>query len=93
MKLQVNVDEKWPFFELVETKSGHEEFHFDIPEEMYKEYCYIMYKYHEFQLKLQALYELGNNQLNKRFCRHNVSESSKLHDDKIRDDELTQAPL
>jgi hypothetical protein len=69
---QVTVDEKWPFFELIEPKEGFEDYQYDIPDTMYSEYCYIMYRYHEFQLKLQALYESGNRKLSERICGHSI---------------------
>lgn len=63
IKIEVTVDEKWPVFSFTEKSVG-EAFEVELTQEEYKEYCYIMYKYHELQLKLQAMYERGLRKFN-----------------------------
>lgn len=92
-KIEVTVDEKWPVFSVVPLKEGNEDYQFDIPDEMYKNYLYIMLKFHEFQLQLQALYAEGNRKLSEKCCGHSFPEGSKPDEqyklNKIRN-ELTQ---
>lgn len=75
-KVEVTVNEKWPVFELIPPKVGQEDYQFDIPQEMYQDYLYVMQRYLEFQLKLQAFYEAGNSRVTKRICGHNVPKGS-----------------
>ena len=67
-KIEVTIDEKWPVFEFIQPKAGCEEYQYDIPDEMYKDYLYVMQRYYEFQLKLQAMYDNSHGQFHKRFC-------------------------
>jgi hypothetical protein len=65
-KVEITIDEKWPVFTLLEPKEGHEEYQFEVDDTFWKEYCYIMYKYLEFQLKLQEFYECGHRKYAKK---------------------------
>lgn len=56
VKVDVSIDEEWPVYSLEETYS-HSMWTVDIPEDMYREYLWIMYKYCELQNKLQEYYD------------------------------------
>lgn len=56
VKVDVSIDEKWPVFSLKEVSSQCR-WTVEIPEDMYREYLWVMYKYHEIQTKLQVYYE------------------------------------
>jgi hypothetical protein len=66
IKKQINIDETWPVFSLDEPKQEDGLFVVEINEEFYKEYLYFHYKYHEYQLRLQAIYEHKQREVNDR---------------------------
>lgn len=63
VKREIMIDEKWPVFTLEEPKRDGP-FVVELNEEFYKEYCYFMYKYHEYQLRLQVIYEHAQREYN-----------------------------
>lgn len=68
MKVEITVDEKWPIFSITNPQIQGETFHYDLPEEMLKDYFYVMRKYYEFQLQLQSLYEQSLRKFNEKQC-------------------------
>lgn len=52
----VTIDEVFPVFTLTDPVE-ESMWTVDIPDELYKEYVWTMYKYYEFQTKLQVYYE------------------------------------
>ena len=89
-KVSVTVDEVFPVFTLIEPKEGQEEWDIEVDDSFWREYCFFMYKYHEFQLKLQEFYECGHRKYSKKHGGYtwpegaSPSEQYKLN--KIRDD-------
>jgi len=57
MKIQISIDEKWPVFTLERPKNESDPFILEINEDFYKEYLYFSYKYHEYQTRIQVIYE------------------------------------
>lgn len=93
-KLEVIIDEKWPVFSLEEpNKEGP--FVVEINEEFYKEYLYFKYKYTEFQIRLQLIYE-HQQRIYTESCGYNVPEGSEPSEHKfntIRDHDASKASL
>lgn len=63
VKREIIIDEHWPVFTLEEPKRDGP-FVVEINEDFYKEYCYFMYKYHEYQTRLQVIYEHAQREYN-----------------------------
>lgn len=76
MKCQISIDEKWPVFTLEHVRNPNDPFVVDINEDFYKEYCCLMYKYHEFQIRMQLIYEHQQSNINKQVCGYTVPEGS-----------------
>lgn len=73
VKREIIIDEKWPIFTLEEpNKDGP--FVVELNDEFYKEYCYFMSKYHEYQTRVQLIYERQQ-----RLYTLSVPEDSKIH--------------
>jgi hypothetical protein len=56
IKCDISTDEIWPVFSLEDASEGSM-WTIEIPEDLYKEYIWVMYKYTELQLKLSVYYE------------------------------------
>lgn len=57
MKCKISIDEKWPIFSLENLRYENDPFVVEINEEFYKEYCYFMSKYEEYQSRIRVIYE------------------------------------
>lgn len=81
IKVQVNIDEKWPVFTL-EKNEKDGPFVLDINDEFYTEYCYVMYKYNEFQTRLGLIYEYEQRKYNG----ESFEEDREYNDSRVPDD-------
>ena len=52
----------------------------EINDDFYKEYLYFMYKYHEYQTRLQVIYEHKQRAVSETVCGYNVPEGSVIDD-------------
>lgn len=64
IKKTITIDEKWPVFSLEDPNSENDPFIVKLNEEFYKEYLYFKLKYHEYQLRLQVIYEKAQRDFN-----------------------------
>ena len=80
VKLQINIDEHWPVFSLEKPKDEDGPWVTEINDDFYKEYLYFMYKYHEYQTRLQVIYEHQQRAVSKTVCGYNVPEGSVIDD-------------
>jgi hypothetical protein len=80
VKLEINIDEHWPVFTLDKPKNEDGPWVTEINEDFYKEYLYFMYKYHEYQTRLQVIYEHKQREVNHTVCGYNVPEGSVIDD-------------
>lgn len=97
MKCQISIDEKWPVFTLEHVRNPNDPFVVDLNEEFYKEYCHAMFKYHEYQLRIQAIYEHQQSIVNEQICGYTVPEGSivdtEFKPNTIRTHEISEATV
>lgn len=74
IKREISLDEKWPVFTLDKPKNEDGPWVVELNEEFYKEYCFFMYKYHEYQTRLQLIYEHRQRELSQQSCGFRVPE-------------------
>lgn len=65
-KLEINIDEHWPVFTLDKPKNEDGPWVVEVNDDFYKEYLYFSYKYHEYQTRLQLIYEHHERSINEK---------------------------
>ena len=78
VKREIIIDEKWPVFTVEEPKKDGP-FVVELNDEFYKEYLYFMYKYHEYQIRLQLIYE-HQQRIYTESCGYRFPEGSDIHE-------------
>lgn len=80
MKLKIDTDEVWPVFFLDKPRNENDPSLVDIHEDFYKEYCYVMQKYEEFQERIKIIYEHQRSIISQQICGYNVPKGSDIDD-------------
>lgn len=62
-KVKIEIDKKWPIFVAYETDK-EDPCIVEVEDDFFREYCWFCFKYHDFQLKLQFMYESKQGNLN-----------------------------
>ncbi len=78
VKREINIDEKWPVFTLDEPRNENGPFVVELNEDFYKEYLWFSYKYHEYQARIQVIYEHQQSEFNKQNVGYRFPEDSVI---------------
>lgn len=78
VKLNIDIDEKWPIFSLDSPENPNGPWVVDVDDDFYRQYCANFRKFQEIQINLQRIYAKQRRIIAEESCGYRIQKSGEI---------------